>query len=227
MNKLIESFKDYYFKMSCKVPDGHKCYAGYYHRGHVRCVLIPDGENEIFDGPFDYQGDRKYATGNYYRDMKHGKWSFEYLGHSCTKWLSVCFNKGRVDGPLKFEVENQGMTTNTMSGMLVNIADGKVKGPVVGLLNDCFLQADFDADGQPDGHWILHMETDDMGCHHFHHELYRHGKLLESYETRSDYKSKRPVQANLYKRLAYLLTAECSPLLTLIARGTITSQLTM
>lgn len=24
MNKLIESFKDYYFKMSCKVPDGHK-----------------------------------------------------------------------------------------------------------------------------------------------------------------------------------------------------------
>jgi hypothetical protein len=129
MNKLIESFKDYYFKMSCKVPDGHKCYAGYYHRGHVRCVLIPDGENEIFDGPFDYQGDRKYATGNYYRDMKHGKWSFEYLGHSCTKWLSVCFNKGRVEGPLKFEVENQGMTTNTMSGMLVNIADGKVKGP--------------------------------------------------------------------------------------------------
>ena len=217
-------------RLTTKVPAGHEFYSGDYHSGHMNCVYIPDGENKVFDGPFEYEhlfdgGGYEKAKGQYDHNRKDGDWVFELQGHSKTRRLYAQFDQGIVHGELEFECKEGGFLKSVTTSLGMSVEDSVIKGKFVGTMNGGEIVGYCDEQGRPEGKWKLTYAEED-GTAKALVEVWDHGVMTDSYEeTLGKYgkKSKKPV--GLLNRLNYILDEDCLPLLFMVQRGTKTNHL--
>lgn len=147
VSKLLDSFK--------KAPEGHQIFRGLYHEGDAVYTYIPnpDNENHIFDGDFKIRyelGGGRYAEakGTYLNDIKQGHWEFMRKGFTTRRSLSVDFIDGQMTGPLECYYSEKNISFVKVSKFKLTIQDGKIVGPVTGMIHNEDIPEDFENDPQ-------------------------------------------------------------------------------
>lgn len=223
----MRKLSDYFHRLTTSVPAGHDYFSGDYHHGHARYVYLPGENGAVFDGSFSYVcrlGDDGYdrAEGTFSHNRKHGDWQFNHRGYHGKKTLSVHYVDGELHGSLEFRFARDGVSAQNASVVTLQISHGTVNGMITGFLKGGELRAYCDDNGYADGMWKLIFKRTVLV------EVWNHGVLTDSYEeTVGDDAKKTPAQPGLLQALNYVLSEECSPLLTMIPRGSHASSLTV
>jgi len=218
--KLLSKFRS-------DIPEGHELYTGNYHDGKVKCVVIPNGKENIFDGDFYFKdslghGSYQSAEGQYVRNVKVGEWCFERDANRRFKQLYVTFDEGRVKGELRFLLEEEVIGGVCTSSLTMQVADGKIVGPITGMLRGGKFRGECDEDGYCDGTWTL-VNGEEEGMQLT--EIWNHGRLDKSYKIHIRTKERKESSVNLLKKVNYHLEADIHQLLAIVRRGTFGSSI--
>ena len=139
-----------FFDRFKKIPANHRIFRGYYHDGDVVYTYLSniDGKKHVFDGEFKVKydfGDGKYAKakGTYANDIKQGRWEFVRNGFTTKRSLSIDFNNGQMEGTLACNFRKKGFFNLQVSRLTMTVKNGKIVGPVTGVLSNKAIPDDF------------------------------------------------------------------------------------
>lgn len=215
----------FFYRLTKRVPEGHKFFKGSYHRGTAECFYIPVDEEMVFDGAFKFKmdmGDGMYhlAEGEFERNRKTGEWYFERKGESTLKQLSMNFERGHFVGDMDFFKEETAMGSVVTTSLLLHVEHGKVTGKISGHLDGGDFVGFCDEDGYPDGARTVTVKENDK-VETIKKEVWNHGVLTESYTESIRHKQKTPMQVILREKVNSILKDDCAQLTHVVRRGTV------
>ena len=217
-------FKKILSRLTKTVPEGHKFFSGIYHEGDAEYYYIPSDGGHIFDGEFNFRmklggGMYREAKGVFKNNQKDGLWQFVRKGRESFKNLKVNFNNGQIEGQLHYTCEEETIGGVIMKGIDLMVADGKIKGEILGVSAGAEFKGFCDEDGYPDGTWTMTYKEDGE-LKNVETEVWDHGTLVSSYEESHEWRNKLDKNNRFRERINYLLEEDVQHLLKIVGRGT-------
>lgn len=211
--------------MTQKVPEGHQYFQGEYHEGDARYFYIPSGNEQIFDGEFDFNmsmggGMYRKAHGHFANNKKTGEWEFARRGTDSLKKLSAKFNEGLVEGELEYTFEQKTIDDSVMNWLRVSAKAGKICGKIEGFLEGGEFLGQYDENGFADGIWTLTFKSHDSVTG-IKKEVWEHGVLVSSIVEGRVWKTEKPMKHFFRKKLNNILNSDIQKLLLIVGRGTL------